>query len=94
DEMKTTTPVTPELIHDVAPDAVIIAPGATPLVVPIPGIEDAGVNHGVDFRDGKEKCGQKVLVVVGGMVGSDTAVVLGDAGHDVTVVDLRVEVVA
>lgn len=91
-EIKTNTPVTPELIQEVAPDAVIIATGATPLVLPIPGIEDAGLIHAVDLLDGKEKCGQKVLVVGGGMVGSETAAFLGEAGHDVTVVELRDEV--
>ncbi|RAM12596.1 NADH oxidase, partial [Listeria ivanovii] len=91
-EIKTNAPVTPELIQEISPDAVIIATGATPLVLPIPGIEDSGLIHAVDLLDGKEACGKKVLVVGGGMVGSETAAFLGEAGHDVTVVELRDEV--
>jgi NADPH-dependent 2,4-dienoyl-CoA reductase/sulfur reductase-like enzyme len=88
------TPVTPELVQAEAPDAVIIATGARPLVLPIPGINDSGVVHAVDLLDGKARCGQKVLVVGGGMVGSETAAFLGEQGHEVTVIELRGEVAA
>lgn len=87
-------PVTPELVQAEAPDAVIIATGAKPLVLPIPGINDSGVVHAVDLLDGKVRCGQKVLVVGGGMVGSETAAFLGEQGHNVTVIELRGEVAA
>ncbi len=86
------TKVTPEIISEEKPDAVIIATGATPLVLPIPGINDSGLIHAVDLLDGKEACGKKVLVVGGGMVGCETAAFLGELGHEVTVVELRDEV--
>ncbi|WP_411680818.1 FAD-dependent oxidoreductase [Clostridium thailandense] len=86
------TKVTPEIIAAEAPDTVIIATGATPLVLPIPGINEAGVIHAVDLLDGKESCGKKVLVVGGGMVGCETADFLGEQEHEVTVIELRDEV--
>ncbi len=88
------TDVTAELIKKEAPDAVILATGSRPLVLPIPGINDSGLIHAVDLLDGKQACGKKVLVVGGGMVGSETAAFLGELGHDVTVIELREEVAA
>ena len=86
------TAVTPEIVSAEAPEAVIIATGSIPLVLPIPGINDSGLIHAVDLLDGKEACGKKVLVVGGGMVGAETADFLGEQGHDVTVIELRDEV--
>jgi NADPH-dependent 2,4-dienoyl-CoA reductase/sulfur reductase-like enzyme len=85
------TPVTAEMLENESFDAAIIATGAKPLVLPIPGIETAGLIHAIDLLDGKAACGQKVLVVGGGMVGSETAAFLG---HDVTVIELREDVAA
>lgn len=88
------TEVTEEQIKKEAPDAVIIATGSNPLVLPIPGIEDTGVLHGGDVLEGKAQCGEKVLVVGGGMVGCELAAFLGEAEHDVTVIELRDKVAA
>lgn len=88
-KIRMNTRVTPEMISAEAPDVVIIATGATPLVLPIPGINESGVINAVDLLDGKESCGQKVLVVGGGMVGCETAAFLGEQEHDVTVIELR-----
>jgi 2,4-dienoyl-CoA reductase-like NADH-dependent reductase (Old Yellow Enzyme family)/thioredoxin reductase len=84
--------VTPELIAKEAPDSVILATGATPLILPIPGINDSGVIHAVELLDGKQACGKKVLVVGGGMVGCETAALLGEHGNEVTVIELRDQV--
>jgi 2,4-dienoyl-CoA reductase-like NADH-dependent reductase (Old Yellow Enzyme family)/thioredoxin reductase len=91
-KIRMNTKVTPEIISEEKPEAVIIATGATPLVLPIPGINDSGLIHAVDLLDGKEACGKKVLVVGGGMVGCETAAFLGELGHDVAVIELRDEV--
>lgn len=88
-KIRMNTRVTLEMISAEAPDVVIIATGATPLVLPIPGINESGVINAVDLLDGKESCGQKVLVVGGGMVGCETAAFLGEQEHDVTVIELR-----
>lgn len=88
----TNTEATVELIKEKSPDVVIIATGATPLVLPIPGINDSGLIHAVDLLDGKKSCGKKVLVVGGGMVGCEVAAFLGEQEHEVTVIELREEV--
>ena len=88
-DMHMNTEVTPALVAQEKPDAVIIATGSVPLVLPIPGIDDTGVVHAGDLLDGKVTVGKKVLVVGGGMVGCETADFLGELGHEVTVVELR-----
>lgn len=83
------TKVTPELVKEKNPDAVIVATGSTPLVLPIPGIEKA--IHAADVLDGKVKPGKRVLVVGGGMVGCEVADFLGELGHQVSIIELRQE---
>lgn len=83
------TEVTPALVAEKKPDAVIVATGSNPLVLPIPGINDTGVIHAGDLLDGKASVGKKVLVVGGGMVGCEVADFLGELGHEVTVIELR-----
>ena len=93
-EVKLNTEATNELINEIKPDSLIIATGATPLVLPIPGMNDTGVIHAINLLDGKEACGKKVLVVGGGLVGAETAAYLGEQEHDVTVIEMRDEVAA
>lgn len=88
-KIRMNTKVTAEIIKEEAPDVVIIATGATPLILPIPGINETGVINAVDLLDGKASCGEKVLVVGGGMVGCETAAFLGEQEHNVTVIELR-----
>lgn len=83
------TEVTPAMVAEKKPDAVIVATGSNPLVLPIPGINDTGVIHAGDLLDGKASVGKKVLVVGGGMVGCEVADFLGELGHEVTVIELR-----
>lgn len=83
------TEVTPAMVAEAKPDAVIVATGSNPLVLPIPGINDTGVIHAGDLLDGKAAVGKKVLVVGGGMVGCEVADFLGELGHEVSVIELR-----
>lgn len=88
-KLEVNTPATLEMVKEKKPDAVIIATGSRPLVLPIPGIEKAV--HAADILDGKVKPGKRVLVVGGGMVGCETADFLGELGHEVSVIELRGE---
>lgn len=88
-KLELNTPMTQETVKAQKPDAVIIATGSRPLVLPIPGIEKAV--HAADVLDGKVKPGKRVLVAGGGMVGCETADFLGELGHEVSVIELRGE---
>jgi len=78
-----------DLIKKENPDAVIISTGSKTLILPIEGINDPSIIHGVDILEGKITAGKKVLVVGGGMVGCETAAFLGERNHDVAVIEFR-----
>lgn len=80
---------TTENISDLSPDEVVLATGAEPLVLPIDGIGDPSILQGGDVLAGRSYPGKKVLVAGGGMVGCEVADLLGELGHDVTVVEYR-----
>lgn len=93
-DIRLNTEVTEATLAAEKPDCVILATGGRPLKLPIPGIELPGLMDAVDVLDGKAAPGSKVLVVGGGMVGSETADFLGERGFKVTVVELREDVAA
>ena len=81
------TTVTPELIEEVNPDAVIVATGSTYLKPPIPGIDGENVKTVSDVENHRVEVGQNVVVCGGGIVGLECAVMLGMEGKSVTVID-------
>lgn len=78
-----------EAIAATQPDAVIVATGANPLVLPIDGTNDPALLFGGDVLAGRQTPGNRVLVVGGGMVGCEIADFLGELQHDVTVIEFR-----
>ena len=74
-----------------APDALIIAVGANPLVPPIKGIDGPNV-VGVCEVDRKEAAtGKRVVVCGAGLSGAECALDLGMEGKEVTLVDMLPE---
>lgn len=83
------TAATPEMIEAIGPDVLIMAVGANPIVPPIPGIDSPKV-VGLDaLHQDPPAVGQKVVILGGGLVGSETAVYLDGLGKDVTLVEMR-----
>ncbi len=81
--------VTPELVGELKPDAVIVATGSVPLVLPIPGLAGCGYVNAEDMLTGKYNVGKKVLIVGGGMVGAEAAEHLAERGHDCDIVEMK-----
>ena len=73
-------------------DVAVIAAGAKPIKLNVPGIEKPFVYEAVDVLNGGIKVGQNVVVVGGGLVGTETAIHLKEQGHDVTVVEMLPEI--
>ncbi|MCG8618167.1 MAG: NAD(P)/FAD-dependent oxidoreductase, partial [Desulfobacterales bacterium] len=71
--VRLTTEVTPELIREQAPDHLIIAQGAAPLVPPIDGVDDPSVRSSWDVLADDPALGKRVAVIGGGAVGLETA---------------------
>jgi 2,4-dienoyl-CoA reductase-like NADH-dependent reductase (Old Yellow Enzyme family)/thioredoxin reductase len=81
--------VTPELVGELKPDAVIVATGSVPLILPIPGLADCGYINAEDMLTGKYNVGKKVLIVGGGMVGAEAAEHLAERGHACDIVEMK-----
>lgn len=85
-----------DTIRDVAPDRVILATGARPTVPPIPGVERLNAGDGEvtrvacgegarvvqawDVLSGRERAGDRVVVIGGGAVGIEVALYLAEKG--------------
>jgi NADPH-dependent 2,4-dienoyl-CoA reductase/sulfur reductase-like enzyme len=93
-EVRLNTEVTPELAAGIAPDVLIVAVGASPVVPPIPGLkaDDGSLGESVivanELYQKRDLVGRKVAVLGGGLVGCETAAHLAREGHDVTVVEM------
>ncbi|MBR1780287.1 MAG: FAD-dependent oxidoreductase [Oscillospiraceae bacterium] len=80
------TAVTPELIEQEDPDAVIVATGSVYMTPPIPGMDTALPVREVDNHS--VKTGKTVVVCGGGITGLECALALSMEGKAVTVVDM------
>lgn len=85
--------VTEETIRREAPDALILAVGAKPLIPPIPGTDRDQVVIGADLSE-QSTVGKRVVMIGGGLIGCEMAVHLGRDGHEVTVVEMQEELAA
>ena len=90
-EIRLNTEATKELVESEAPDAVIIAAGSRPLVLPIPGIDGENVTIVNNYYLEKEKVGDEVVVLGGGLAGCEAAIHLAQEGKKVTIVEMRDE---
>jgi len=73
------------------PDVVVLATGARPARLVLPGAELPHVVSFLDVLAGKVACGPRVVVIGGGCNGSETAEFLHEQGRQVTLVELRKE---
>lgn len=88
-EIKLNTEVTKEYVEKVNADALIIAVGSTPLVPPIPGLDGDNVVVVNNYYKEKDKVGDNVVVMGGGLAGCECAVHLGQAGKHVEIIEMR-----
>ena len=71
-----------------APDILVMAIGAKPLFLSIPGVSQDNVVTGWDVLSGNAETGAKVVVIGGGTVGVEVADFLAHKGKDVTIVEI------
>ncbi len=87
-DVSTGIDVTPELVEQEHPDAVIVATGAEPVRLKIPGLDTVRTLTGTEFFETGAELGARVLVVGGGMIGMEATEVLASRGATVTVVEM------
>ncbi|MDD4995368.1 MAG: FAD-dependent oxidoreductase [Patescibacteria group bacterium] len=88
------TEVTPELVAEVKPDAIIIATGSECALPPIPGVNLPNVMSPRDVLSGQVRVGNSVIVAGGGCVGAEVAEYLVERGHKVKIVEMREAIVS
>ena len=70
------------------PDFVVVATGADPIVIPVPGARGENVKLAIPVLLGDQTTGQRVAVIGGGDVGCELAVELCRQGKEVTIVEM------
>ena len=78
-----------EFIKSENPDVLIVATGATPYKLNIPGKDAPNVYQANDVLVGKSILGNSALVIGGGMVGCETAEFCKDYCERVTIVEMK-----
>ena len=85
-EIRLNTCVTPEYADSVNADVIIASLGAVPAKPPIPGIESTLTAEQI-YED-TEKAGKRVVVLGGGLVGTELAIHLARCGREVTIMEM------
>jgi len=83
---------TPEALADVKVDKIILAAGSTPAMPPIPGIETATL--ACDYLTHKAQAGTNVVVIGGGLAGTEAACDIAPAAESVTIVEMLPDILA
>ena len=82
--VKLNTAVTPEMIREISPDAVIFANGAVPFTPRIPGADKMNVHGFTEVLEKKADLSGNVVIIGGGLVGLETAELIAEEYRDVT----------
>lgn len=86
-DVKLGTKATPETVQGY--DAVLVAIGAEPLILPVPGVEQA--KAAIETLGHEEELGSSVILIGGGQVGCETALHYAKQGKKVTVMEMQSE---
>jgi pyruvate/2-oxoglutarate dehydrogenase complex dihydrolipoamide dehydrogenase (E3) component len=90
-DLRLGTEVTPALAAELAPDAIIAAQGALPIIPPIPGIDGANVLGAEELYLAPERACGRVAILGGGLVGLELGVFMAMLGKSVVIVELQPE---
>lgn len=81
------------LAAEAKPDVIIAAVGADPIILPVPGADGKNVVTGADMTP-DTPVGENVVVIGGGLVGSEIALHLAREGKKVVILEMRDEIAA
>ena len=81
------TPATAQLLALQSPDYVILAVGADPLAIPLPGVEYT--HTAPEIFGHEDTLGNNVVIIGGGQVGAETGIHLAQLGKQVTILEMQ-----
>lgn len=90
-EIRCNTEVTPEYAQEQQADVMILAVGSSPIVPPLKGMDGENVVVVNNYYLEKEKVGDSVVVLGGGLAGCEAAIHLAQKGKKVHLVEMRSE---
>ena len=82
------TELTPEEAKKYGADVILIAAGATPLKLPLPGIDGSNVMSAEYAYLNADKVGDRAIVLGGGLSGIELAIYLSELGKKVTIIEM------
>jgi NADPH-dependent 2,4-dienoyl-CoA reductase/sulfur reductase-like enzyme len=85
-ELATGVTVTPEMVEQRKPDVVVVATGAVPAGLDVPGADAPHVVQSLDVLAGRVQVNGRVVVVGGRFTGMEVAITLKEQGRDVCLV--------
>lgn len=85
-DLRLNAQITADDVMKEVPDEVILATGAAPTTLAIPGLKDSLT--AIDVLSDLVTVGKRVLIIGGGMIGLETAEFLAKKDHEVTVVEI------
>jgi len=80
--------ITPAMLAEFKPDAVVMATGSTSFRPNIPGVDKPVVSSAIDVLLGKAASGNHPIIAGAGAVGSELALYLAQQGKDVILVEM------
>ncbi|MDO4467350.1 MAG: NAD(P)/FAD-dependent oxidoreductase [Bacillota bacterium] len=86
------TIATIDKVKEFAPDFVVVASGANPIRIPLPGHDKAHVCTAVPALMGQFEVGQNVVIIGGGEVGCEMACEFAAQGKNVSVVEIAPDI--
>ena len=87
-EIRLNTEVTPEYAKSLKPDCIIAAFGSVPVKPRIEGIDGKNVFGSIEAYEHPEQLGKKVVIIGGGLVGTELAIYLNELGKEAVVVEM------
>ena len=88
-DIRLNTAVSKELIEELKPDAIILAPGSRPRFPEVPGIELPHVHWAADADMGNCDVGENIIIIGGGSLGLESAVTQILRGKRVKILELQ-----
>ena len=93
-DVRLSTEATKELVQQENPDAIIVATGGIKATPPIKGIDKSHVVYAEDVLVGNISCGDNIIVIGGGDVGTETAAHLAMVQKEVTIIEMLPQILS